>query len=199
MCPKSQEKCREIRHKRQEDILQAALRCFAYKGYHACTINDISNEAGISKGLLYNYFTSKEELLSLLFLQFSEEVMQKIDPDGNKIIDDEEAAGFVDRYIEFLDEKRDYCKLFIQISVQPGIMDLMVKGDVGKKAMENQKILAEYFTRLSNGNAEVDMLFFTSLLKGFSLQYIYAPGQISRSQIRGIKDMLLVILNRKYR
>lgn len=199
MCPKSPEKCEEIRSKRREDILQAALTCFAHKGYHACTISDISKQAGVSKGLLYNYFASKDELLSVLFHQFSEEVMLKINPDRNKVIDDREAEFFVDRYVEFLEEKREYCKLFIQISVQPGILELMMNGEVGKKAIENQMILKEYFERLSKGNAEVDLLFFTSLIKGFSLQYVFAPELITHSQIRGIKEMLLVILNRKTR
>ena len=76
---------------------------------------------------------------------------------------------------------------------------MLIQGEVGKKAMKNQMILNEYFTRLSKGNAEVDMMFFTSLIKGFTLQYVFAPEMITKAQIRGIKEMMLVILNRKRR
>ena len=199
MCPKTKEEFQEIREARREDIEQAALKCFAANGYHATTISQIAKEAGVSKGLMYNYFTSKDELLSVLFLKFSEEIMQRLDPDSNQVIDDREAEEFVDKYLDFIKEKREYCKLFIQISVQPGIMDMLIQGEVGKKAMKNQMIMNEYFTRLSKGNAEVDLMFFTSLIKGFTLQYVFAPEMITKAQIRGIKEMLLVIVNRTRR
>lgn len=199
MCPKSKERFKEIREARREDIEQAALKCFAMNGYHATTISHIAKEAGISKGLLYNYFSSKEELLSVLFLNFSEEIMLRIDTDRNHVIDDNEAEEFVAKYLAFIDENRDYCKLFIQITVQPGILEMLQKGEVGEKAMENQIILMDYFKRLSKGNAEVDMMFFTSLIKGFSMQYVFAPEMVTSSQIKGIKDLLMVILNRKRR
>lgn len=199
MCPRSKEEFKEIREARREDIEQAALTCFALNGYHATTISDIAKKAKISKGLLYNYFSSKEDLLSVLFMKFSDEVMSKIDSNRNNVIEDKEADEFVDKYIDFIDTNREYCKLFIQISVQPGILDMIAKGKAGAKVMKNQAVLMDYFKRLSKGNAEVDMIFFTSLLKGFSMQYVFAPEKVTPSQLKGIKDLLLVILNRKSR
>ena len=43
-------------------ILQAALTCFAGKGYHQTSMNDIVAESGLSKGALYWHFKSKQEL-----------------------------------------------------------------------------------------------------------------------------------------
>jgi TetR/AcrR family transcriptional regulator, fatty acid metabolism regulator protein len=55
----------------QEDkrrlLLQAAVRVFARKGYHASRISDIAEEAGVAYGLLYHYFDSKEEVLRNVF------------------------------------------------------------------------------------------------------------------------------------
>ncbi len=48
---------------KREHILECALRCFAAKGYHASSIQEIAEEAGIAKGLVYFYFKSKEDLL----------------------------------------------------------------------------------------------------------------------------------------
>ena len=48
-------------------ILDAAVRVFAVKGYHTCRVGDIAEEAGIAHGLLYHYFTSKEEVLHTVF------------------------------------------------------------------------------------------------------------------------------------
>jgi AcrR family transcriptional regulator len=48
-------------------LLQAAVRVFARKGYHAARISDIAEEAGVAYGLLYHYFDSKEEVLRNVF------------------------------------------------------------------------------------------------------------------------------------
>ena len=53
----------ELVQKRSAQILEAAARVFAQKGYHAATTKEIASEAGVSEGTIYNYFQSKEDLL----------------------------------------------------------------------------------------------------------------------------------------
>ena len=48
---------------RRRAILEAAVRVFARKGAHATRVGDIAAEAGVSHGLLYHYFSSKDEVL----------------------------------------------------------------------------------------------------------------------------------------
>ena len=48
-------------------ILDAAVRVFAQKGYHTSRVGDIAEEAGVAHGLLYHYFSSKEEVLETVF------------------------------------------------------------------------------------------------------------------------------------
>jgi AcrR family transcriptional regulator len=48
-------------------ILDAAVRVFARKGYHTSRVGDIAEEAGIAHGLLYHYFSSKEQVLETVF------------------------------------------------------------------------------------------------------------------------------------
>jgi AcrR family transcriptional regulator len=57
----------ETLEQRKEQILKAALTCFADKGYHQTTMDDIVEEAGISKGGVYWYFDSKKELFLEMF------------------------------------------------------------------------------------------------------------------------------------
>ena len=57
----------ETLDKRKADILKAASTCFARKGYHQTTMDDIAEEAGLSKGGLYWHFGSKKELFLALF------------------------------------------------------------------------------------------------------------------------------------
>jgi AcrR family transcriptional regulator len=48
---------------RRQEILDAALACFARDGFHDTTIQDISRQAGLSHGAIYRYFASKEEMI----------------------------------------------------------------------------------------------------------------------------------------
>lgn len=49
-----------------QKIMDAAFQLIAKQGYESTSIAQIAKEAGVSKGLLYNYFTSKEDLLKQL-------------------------------------------------------------------------------------------------------------------------------------
>ena len=60
---------REYADRRRAQILQAALACAARKGFHQTSMRDISREAGLSFGALYNYFNSKEDILAALVRQ----------------------------------------------------------------------------------------------------------------------------------
>lgn len=48
---------------RRHQILEAAMACFARKGFHSTTMEDIGQEAGLSPGVAYRYFTSKEDII----------------------------------------------------------------------------------------------------------------------------------------
>jgi TetR/AcrR family transcriptional regulator, fatty acid metabolism regulator protein len=50
-------------------ILDAAVRVFARQGFHTCRVADIADAAGVAYGLVYHYFSSKDEILDTLFLE----------------------------------------------------------------------------------------------------------------------------------
>ncbi len=58
---------RAVAQDKRRVLLDAAVRVFARKGYHACRVGDIAAEAGVAHGLLYHYFSSKEEVLETIF------------------------------------------------------------------------------------------------------------------------------------
>jgi TetR/AcrR family fatty acid metabolism transcriptional regulator len=49
-------------------ILDAAVRVFARQGFHTCRVSDIADEAGVAYGLVYHYFSSKDEVLDTIFV-----------------------------------------------------------------------------------------------------------------------------------
>jgi TetR/AcrR family transcriptional regulator, repressor for uid operon len=51
---------------RRTQILDAAVGCFAKRGFHQASMHDISGEAGISVGLIYRYFQNKEAVIAAM-------------------------------------------------------------------------------------------------------------------------------------
>jgi AcrR family transcriptional regulator len=60
------ERTSAVEDKRQQ-LLYAAVRVFARKGFHASRVGDIAEEAGVAHGLLYHYFKSKDQVLEAVF------------------------------------------------------------------------------------------------------------------------------------
>ncbi|RZT15499.1 TetR/AcrR family transcriptional regulator [Fictibacillus sp. BK138] len=53
---------KDYKNKKKELLLQSALKCFGEKGFQAATMDDIVSYSKTSKGLIYNYFKSKDDL-----------------------------------------------------------------------------------------------------------------------------------------
>src|SRR5262249_37201507 len=59
--------------------LDAAVRVFAHKGFHTSRVGDIAEEAGVAHGLLYHYFSSKDEVLDTIFRDEWADLLGEID------------------------------------------------------------------------------------------------------------------------
>ena len=64
----------ERRAERREQILTGARRCFAANGYEGATVAKLEHEIGLSRGAIFNYFGSKDELFAELAAQDSERI-----------------------------------------------------------------------------------------------------------------------------
>jgi AcrR family transcriptional regulator len=71
------QKFHSLEAEKQERVINAALKEFARNGYEKASTNEIVEEAGISKGSLFNYFNSKKELYMFL-LDYVAEMIEKI-------------------------------------------------------------------------------------------------------------------------
>jgi TetR/AcrR family transcriptional regulator, fatty acid metabolism regulator protein len=63
---------------RRRQILEAAVKVFAQKGFHSSRVGDIAEEAGIAYGLVYHYFESKEDLLETIFRTTWTEMLARV-------------------------------------------------------------------------------------------------------------------------
>lgn len=75
MAPLNDQQLDQIRDERREQIKKAALKVFARRGIAGTKMSMIANEASISQGLSYRYFSSKDEL----FIALVQEAMEETD------------------------------------------------------------------------------------------------------------------------
>jgi len=80
---------RRRKEDRPQEITAAALQAFAEKGYSATRVDEVAKRAGVSKGLLYLYFKTKEDLFKAVIRSF---VVPKID-ELTAIIDSSELSS----------------------------------------------------------------------------------------------------------
>lgn len=66
MVPRNVEQNQKIRDERKEQILESALKAFAQKGLASTKISDIAQQVGLSHGLIYHYFKSKDDIFTEL-------------------------------------------------------------------------------------------------------------------------------------
>jgi TetR/AcrR family transcriptional repressor of uid operon len=64
---------------RRTQILDAALVCFAKRGFHQASMHDISTEAGISVGLIYRYFENKDAVISAMADRHKKEIHEVLE------------------------------------------------------------------------------------------------------------------------
>lgn len=97
-------------NERKKQILNAAVQCFAQKGYHATSIKDIVEEIGISKGSVYIYFKSKDDILFSALHYTCDQIEQKqlcIVRDQS-LSPKERLLALLSSHVEFAVEHKDF-------------------------------------------------------------------------------------------
>jgi AcrR family transcriptional regulator len=188
--PRTPEQYEEIRKEKKHLIMDAALELFANNGYTSTSISQIAEKANISKGLMYNYFSSKEELLQSILDSLSDEIIEMIDPNHDDQITEEEALQFFDLFFEMLKKRHEQIKLYYQISVQPQVVGFMREKKVNPNVIKQQQLIFDFMLRRSNIDPMFGIINISSLIKGFSLQYVFAPEMFPDDLLENYKEYL---------
>ena len=189
MSPRTSTQFEAIRQEKTKLILDTALELFAEKGYHQTSINNISIRAGISKGLLYNYFESKEDVLRSIIQTGYDAAYSNLDLNGDHSLAKEEFVHFLRITFQSVRENPKFWKLYSALVMQPGVQD-MVMDEYSAKAQDIRKLFFD-FVKVSGSIApENDLIAISSLIKGAHLILITAPdffpsGQFEETIIEG--------------
>jgi len=182
--PRTKAQFEEIRKVSKQKILDAALEVFARDGYHSSSVSSIASTAGISKGLLYNYFKSKEDVLNELMLGLFDEFMDELLPvkPGEKI-HREYVINFINKSIDMVLQNPKFWKLYFGVFVQPDVMSILMK-KVMDKVYPYMNSLAEYFKERGDEDPVATMRYFSAIMDGIQFHIIIDPVTFPAEKIK---------------
>lgn len=117
--PRTPEQLDQIREESREKILSSALRLFARHGYAATSVRMIAEEAGISQGLLYNYYGGKQALLRAIFERSMEDVQASFASAARAATPRQALEVLVRSAFEIVRGNRLFWQLSYQLRMQP--------------------------------------------------------------------------------
>jgi AcrR family transcriptional regulator len=174
MSPRTDIQYEKIRADKRKLIMESALEVFAQKTYQGASISMIAEKANISKGLLYNYFESKESLLKAIINEGVHDVWQYFDPNHDGILTTEEFLFFLKKSIQIVKENPNYWKLYTSLMFQNEVIEMMFS-DYGDLSAKYNKLAFDLFSRYGIKDPEQEMLLFSAMVKGAIIQYVALP------------------------
>jgi AcrR family transcriptional regulator len=137
--PRSPKDNREIRDARRESIVAAATRVFADKGFADATITQIAAEAGLSHGLVYHYFPSKEAVFGAIADAAMARIAADFDVEADRAID--RIAQAIERARARICEPIDAHRVLMQAFMQ-GSMPEDIKNRLTERFRANYQTVA---------------------------------------------------------
>jgi AcrR family transcriptional regulator len=172
--PRTEEQFEEIRESRKTQIMHTALELFASEGYFTTSISKIADRAGISKGLMYNYFESKEDLILSIIGKGIDLLTEHFDRDRDGNLTEDEFEYMINESFRVLRENRDFLKLYFAIMLQPPVYKL-VKEKYSSLVSGMLLVIRKYYERKGAEDPMAEALLLESALDGVSINYILNP------------------------
>ncbi len=155
----------------KQKLFDAALELFESQGYFATTVEQITGAAGVSKGLVYNYFESKEALLAGLI----DDATAKMQSVAAPLTDDDglEASltTFLSAYFDFLKTQRRFLKLQLQLMLMPELKEVVAEPQ-RRRAEALSRTVEGWFRRADVAQPRRKARLLLALLDGVALHYL---------------------------
>jgi len=183
MSPRTEKQYEQIREQKKTLIIETALRLFADEGFHSTSISKIAKLAGISKGLMYNYFKSKEELLKEIVISGISNLTDTFDLNKDGILTTEELEYFINQTFETLKSNKKYWKLYFAIILQPSVLR-MFETDFQEYIGPFFEILEEYFSKKGYDKPAIESKLFGAILDGLAFHYVIDPENFPLEKVK---------------
>lgn len=183
MSPRSASQFEEMREQSTKKILDAALQLFANEGYHATSVSKIAKQAGVSKGLMYNYYHSKEDLLKAIIHQAIKQGEEAISELMQAKTAQEKLEFIINYSFSWFTEHEQYAKMIMSLSIQIGQFPY-VKEMIQSKIDGQYSFLTQIFADLGYNQPEMEAKAIAALLDGAALQSISVGELLNLQELK---------------
>jgi len=180
--PRSSEQFDDIRKQKKKLIMDTALELFAENGFHATSISQIAKKAGISKGLTYNYFKSKDEILDQIVKTGFDSIYSHFDLNHDGVLTTEEFKYFIRKSLDVISDNKRFWKLYTMLLMQSDLAESVIKKYSDSSASINQTI-KKFIESKGSKDPEGDLMIISSLLKGATMFIISAPDYFPAKEL----------------
>jgi len=193
MSPRTKEQFEEIRENRREQIMNVALKMFATEGYTHCSISKLAEAAGISKGLMYNYFKSKEQLLAEILDKGMQEIREIIDPDHDGIITSEEFESLIRQTFRIMKSRQEFWILYVNVLMQPKVKEQFKNREVLHTVEIYFTMFLKYFESRGFEDPMLEVLTVSAMIEGLGalLIYTYPVATIPEELMQKYEDRII--------
>ena len=181
MSPRTSEQFEKIRAEKYKLIMDVAIEIFAEKTYQGASVRMIAEKAGISKGLLYNYFENKEDLLKQIIKSAAKKVWEFFDPNKDGVLTKEEFIFFIKKGIQVVKQNINYWKLYTALVLQPPVLEI-IKDDIDNLAAHYSNLIFNLFKSCKINDPEGELILLSSMLRGAIVQYSAVPANFPIDQ-----------------
>ena len=184
MAPKSASQFKEEREKSRAAIMDTALELFAHNGYYGTSMERIAKKCGISKGLIYNYFRSKDDLLKSIFDNGMNIIKQlMMDTFQEKKTPQEQLLAFIDMSLNKEVINDHFWRFYFSLMVNPDISDIH-RTIFTKEFKTLFKLLENVFEKLGAPDPFAESRIFGAILDGVGLHYMLSPNDYPVDEVR---------------
>ena len=169
--PRTPEENDRIRQASKEKIRAAAMELFIKQGYYATSISDIAKQAGISKGLLYNYYKGKEELLSEMVEARIKEVVEVMEEAFTLNTPREQLEHIINGAIDNIHKNPEVHRFYLHLQTQPEADEELIKYShlVIEENARQFEFQCKIFESMGEREPRKRSLYFSSVLQGIML------------------------------
>ena len=178
--------------------MDAALVLFASEGYSHCSIAQLARHAGISKGLMYNYFESKEALLIALIEDGIKDLMIMMDPNMDGQLEPGEVEGFIRKFFDSINNNIQFWSLFLSVVLQPPVKAFLKNKPFARVMERFGPKLLEYFETRGFEDPYLELLTITAMIEGYGslLVFLNLGEEFPRETIRKFEDRMIEMFTR---
>lgn len=171
----------------KQKLFDAAMKLFESHGYFSTTVAQITAEAGVSKGLVYNYFDSKKDLLVALLEDATDKMTAAARPLASGASLRDSLALFLGNFLNLLQAERQFLKLQLTLMMTPELK-LLVAEPRQRRAAQLLAILGGWLRAAQVAEPKPKARLLVALLDGVALHYLCI---YERYPLRSMQPQLL--------